>query len=1634
MLTEKELNLTQLSATNKDYYRIWEELLDLARKISDKWDPTTTNESDPGIVLLKVLTALGDKLNYTIDVNTLEAFMPSAAQTESMRKLCAMMGYSMKYYQSATTDVTITYNGETDISTTLLELPAFSCITNSDKDINYFTTETRNFSQGLLSQTVPCIEGQLCVAKSTSGELITADQLDDNNKFYLPETQVAENGIFIYNYSDTAKSERWQATNLLHTEPLKSKVYQFGFDSIAGRPYIQFPSDINQIMGDGLSISYVRTSGVNGNISAQTLSSLVQAPQASEGEVSVSAEDFTVINLSAATNGANPESLDSAYTNFKKTVGVFNTLVTCRDYMNKIYTLMDSTNIPLVSNVIVSDIRNDINRAVTISSYNDYGLCYLEKSMQADNENKISHFDLVLYPFKTYRNLKAKNDYINSFKYTDSNNNLIKKSLEELKTISHTFVSPTNDEVVAIKNYLKLDAKITTTYKVNAIEAADILVKVKTAIFENFNLRQIDIGEEIPFDLIYSVISKADHRIKHVSLAEPTLYTKFALANGREYDLVTPEVNIWTESDENNQPVEKATITWPGRDIYNKLALRNIIAGRLALFNYQKDFKREFDEVKYEAILVLSDDQKTALKELVTTNSDYSEIKTFESTEAADAFKEEKEKELLAQAKSNFDNEVAIKIKSLTAVTSNASTEIEWTINSTESDEGSITVDLKATTTTKFNDEPEVTGSYDLITSNESDKKLVSISASCRIPTDTEYTLKANESVKFRYPSLLTTETYPAYVNYYLKLNNGEAKKAIPATVQTITNALVNGLGTDIKIFNKENAKEITNLVGELNTYLKTKVSGLEEETLKDANDNPLKDNSDNPTEIKVYGLSNSSTWVHIISFFNNLKIVDLNTKIITETVNVYKQSATSSAIAGGYLATDSIKYSAVTQMRNPAVGKNILNYYYLPIYHGLESTNYTYTRDGLGANAILNYIPANTEYQLKDGDELYINYTQSNSTDGSNTNSTVVNIVYTKDYVDPRSGLTKNIIKPNFDMYDSEALQNQKKTTLKWAKTSGFDFTNKGGSINKPAGMFSFAASEQVEIRAINKITLNKPCNLYWEFKDCEKVNDALTNKDEIEPSYTLQEGEYLFYTDTNRQEMTYYGKGNRITLSGSTSIFFDSIEDNIDLESILENGITAVPWKFKMLNEQLYLTITEFQYQTLAEGTKINGIIKKSSTDITNYLENKWEPIENAWWNDDTSLPNLDIEGFELEGRSIYTINFNSEKAQELSTNNFITLKYETSTQTEPAKQVFTALKEEQPLFLKSNYECYSNSDDISLENLTEFKIRATSKTPFAVNGSSGGNSLEKNNIDDSHTIITFANTNMTKNDYIPVTVTIEPDTFGILMLYYMVPSTLNIEKTSHAHFQINTSDAIQLLTAEDNEDWWADLKDDKNNYYLNPGLNIIKVAETTTFKFFADEDKKSQLVIGTPVLVNANEPLNKLIDYADEELSNAAMWRIADSSEIASSLNTNNNVYPYEIILRPIAYSNNTYCKYYKANTFTKSAYDEAASYVEFLIRKENSTEPATNADLGIASLNKLKDMLGSNLNLYYFTCPIDKSLEIDLNENLLNTEDAELLSNPSSWYEANNINNNFVISEIDADFLDVGVTIARTSRKN
>ena len=591
MITNKEWQAVELSATKKDFYQIWNELLDTASKISERWSPESTNESDPGIVLLKVLTAVADKLNYNIDKNTLEAFLPSATQQESMRKICSMMGYNVKYYTSATTNVTITYtpptldNYDTEtINNKIFTLPIFTNIKNTDDDVNYITIEPVQFSGdwSARQQTVSCIEGELVECESDLDNLISLNLLDDNNRYYLPETQIAENGIFIYNSTNNQLSERWTKVDNLNTQSLNSTIYQFGFDSVEMKPYVQFPEDISSLIGDGLYIYFVRTNGLSGNVKANTLTKLEKPSTWNDEEDSVLKEIFsqdledifTITNNNASTNGANIETINDAYKNYKKIIGTFDTLVTCRDYMNKIYTLLDDDDTTsLVSNVIVSDIRDDINNSIQICSFNEYGICYSTESINSDNLN---NFDLVIYPFKTIYDSTNKSEYINSFKYTTENLNDIEEGISKNKTLAHNLKSPKATDIVCIKNYLKIDAKISTVSKLTFNERQTLLNNVYKAIYSNFNNRETEFGEQISYNVLFDVIKNADSRIKNLNLNEAGLYTTIMRADNTE-TAVYSVLNGTT-------------------DDYNKLALRNVLAGRISLFDYDTTFTTKYDE------------------------------------------------------------------------------------------------------------------------------------------------------------------------------------------------------------------------------------------------------------------------------------------------------------------------------------------------------------------------------------------------------------------------------------------------------------------------------------------------------------------------------------------------------------------------------------------------------------------------------------------------------------------------------------------------------------------------------------------------------------------------------------------------------------------------------------------------------------------------------------------------------------------------------------------------------------------------------------------------------------------------------------------------------------------------------
>lgn len=83
---------------------------------------------------------------------------------------------------------------------------------------------------------------------------------------------------------------------------------------------------------------------------------------------------------------------------------------------------------------------------------------------------------------------------------------------------------------------------------------------------------------------------------------------------------------------------------------------------------------------------------------------------------------------------------------------------------------------------------------------------------------------------------------------------------------------------------------------------------------------------------------------------------------------------------------------------------------------------------------------------------------------------------------------------------------------------------------------------------------------------------------------------------------------------------------------------------------------------------------------------------------------------------------------------------------------------------------------------------------------------------------------------------------------------------------------------------------------------------------------------------------------------------------------------------------------------------------------------------------AEVQLLADMWAADPNLQFlYGIEPDKTRMLDLNKARLTSGEAETLATPNVWYDADNECNKFVISEIDATYLDTGIQLTRSSKK-
>lgn len=584
--------ISNISYTNKDFRSIYPELIDLVKKLTNKWDPEITNESDPGLILLKLNAIIADKNNYNIDKNILEAFPLSVTQYGNARKIYDILGYKMKWYRSATTTLSMVSNYDDLTSLTFkspgsenIVFPIFTMFSNDSGDNVYTLTKSvtaSNLAKGIPQTDLPVIEGTNYAYELNGDTLITLNHLDADLRLYFKEPYIAENGIFIKNSTDSSWDKAWIKVDNLAAETLNQKIFEFGVTPNSNICYIQFPQDIGNLIGDGLNIQYVISSGVKGNVSAKEINTCtvdIIATKQDGDSAEINLNDYiNILNPDASTNGADPESLDEAYKNYKKIVGTFNTLVTCRDYENHIYNMKNGTE-DAVSNIVVSDRTNDLNSIyVQLDEAGVNKKQFVKTTYGNKNENKFTAYDLALAPLKPVSSIYDNSTFDATFELDSSTKATIEDSLQAEGTVSciqHDYIDNTHNPIVLFKNKFTVNAKILTYYKLSNEEIKDLKKQIQQALRLKYNSRKLEFGESIAYDELVNTIENSDSRIRAAIVDVPTYTTYTSSYSG--------------DSKLNTTLSENAAAT----DIYTNMVMR----GNTQLIDFNKDFNWQFGQV-----------------------------------------------------------------------------------------------------------------------------------------------------------------------------------------------------------------------------------------------------------------------------------------------------------------------------------------------------------------------------------------------------------------------------------------------------------------------------------------------------------------------------------------------------------------------------------------------------------------------------------------------------------------------------------------------------------------------------------------------------------------------------------------------------------------------------------------------------------------------------------------------------------------------------------------------------------------------------------------------------------------------------------------------------------------------------
>lgn len=373
-MTKMESNGTSkgiVNYTSRDYDSILKDFKDMVPRLTELWKPEA--DADPGMVLLKCLSSLGDMLGINTDILANELFAPSVSQRKNAEKLFGLIGYELGWYVAGRTECTFLNNSAEDMTidfgfngSNFCTLNAYSDITNQARVITYNilpltntygATETRSRRSVLTenlnvfadTDEVHLKPGEYVTRVAIEGELrkvtvSVADIKSNNYIIKLPSQHVDTTAIWIKARASLSADEYLATQWIQCTSPAEfiqpEPRFAVTYDSYSNAQ-VQISNYLNQLENydsNYLDIYWIDTMGVIGCVGKDVLTNFLPAKE--QTTYSTEDGDLVISNLSNTVElphtytvtGRSPETAKEAYRNSRNYINTFDSLVTLPDY------------------------------------------------------------------------------------------------------------------------------------------------------------------------------------------------------------------------------------------------------------------------------------------------------------------------------------------------------------------------------------------------------------------------------------------------------------------------------------------------------------------------------------------------------------------------------------------------------------------------------------------------------------------------------------------------------------------------------------------------------------------------------------------------------------------------------------------------------------------------------------------------------------------------------------------------------------------------------------------------------------------------------------------------------------------------------------------------------------------------------------------------------------------------------------------------------------------------------------------------------------------------------------------------------------------------------------------------------